>query len=415
MPDNSFTPIPILPQTIRDAYGNQGKRMNFGLRVAKDIQYGKNKNGKPTFNLWRESAGGKAAIGIPLPDYAAMGIDFGLLRSRTRSLAKAYPLSATVALELSSRLVIGMGHASVYETGITLHPVYGLPYLPASSLKGVVRRRYIEEHYGDDEAAALGDQDFCDLFGCTGTTRITVDEETKDVDSYYRKDGNTGDRRGGLIFFDAFPTKAPRIEIDIVNPHYNPYYEKALPPADIYNPVPVNFLTVAPGVRFELAFAIDATYLGERSYDVAPIRQLLIDTLTEDGMGGKTTVGYGRFFDPVEEEERKLKMKEEKAAKEAEMKRAEAGITTASTDDYVSLEDLKQRRGAYRVAVKVVEALPRSRFIFEPLVEELKGRQSQPIFVNLKLQEGDRLDDVEITGVNLKKGHFKITQNTVRK
>ena len=33
-----------------------------------------------------------------------------------------------------SRLIIGLGGTSVIETGMTLHPLYGFPYLPGSGL-----------------------------------------------------------------------------------------------------------------------------------------------------------------------------------------------------------------------------------------------------------------------------------------
>ena len=45
----------------------------------------------------------------------------------------------TLELKLNWRLIVGLGNESVYETGMTFHPIYGIPYIPGSSLKGVLR------------------------------------------------------------------------------------------------------------------------------------------------------------------------------------------------------------------------------------------------------------------------------------
>ena len=38
-----------------------------------------------------------------------------------------------------SRLIVGFGHATPLETGITLDRVHGLPYIPGTALKGICR------------------------------------------------------------------------------------------------------------------------------------------------------------------------------------------------------------------------------------------------------------------------------------
>ena len=37
------------------------------------------------------------------------------------------------------RFISGLGGAHVLETGLTLHPLYGFPFLPASGVKGLAR------------------------------------------------------------------------------------------------------------------------------------------------------------------------------------------------------------------------------------------------------------------------------------
>ncbi len=50
------------------------------------------------------------------------------------------PSDATIwTATLVDRLVVGLGHNTVLETGLTLHHTWGLPMLPGSALKGLAR------------------------------------------------------------------------------------------------------------------------------------------------------------------------------------------------------------------------------------------------------------------------------------
>ncbi len=114
-------------------------------------------------------------------------------------------------LTIDWRMAHGLGHESVYETSITLHHTYGIPYIPASSLKGVVRSWIItqvfvkNEDWQNAEKEALKDKNFCDIFGCG-------------PNSFYNET-----RRGQLVIYDAFPTQAPKVSTDVMNTHYGPY------------------------------------------------------------------------------------------------------------------------------------------------------------------------------------------------
>ncbi|MDK2821568.1 MAG: CRISPR-associated protein Cmr6 [Clostridia bacterium] len=127
-------------------------------------------------------------------------------------------------------LIVGLGHESIYETSIKLHHIYGIPYIPAQSIKGVLRSFIINLVFGQNdegeidlkkaEKRALKDPGFKFIFG---------DEK----------------QQGKVRFFDAFPASEPKIELDIMNPHYGPYYRgENVPPGDYHNPVSVTFLTV---------------------------------------------------------------------------------------------------------------------------------------------------------------------------
>lgn len=232
------------------------------------------------------------------------------------------PLSCS--LTLINRLAIGLGNESIYETGIFFHPIYGIPYIPASSIKGVVRNYFLDRYFQltdkeinenneradkdkiTPEKKAFHDAGFCFLFGAD-------------------KDSITGARQGAIVFMDSFPDENLNIEPDIVNPHYKNYYddiEGNTPPGDWMNPVPIIFLT-ATGATFEFTILgkkykdmqlhnityktideqgrpLDKT-IGENTWieNGQPI-QIMLDhlkiALKENGIGAKTAVDYGKFI-----------------------------------------------------------------------------------------------------------------------
>jgi len=169
-----------------------------------------------------------------------------------------------------SRLIIGLGGTSVIETGMTLHPLYGFPYLPGSGLKGLARA------YAEIAAEPRpGGDELREVFG-------SEDKNPHNV---------TNNSQGKVFFMDGLPTTFPKLELDIMNPHYGDYYRGEKPPADYLNPVPVTFLAVAAGQKFSFAVYSRDKALAEKA------KAWLIGGLTELGAGGKTNVGYGYFKD----------------------------------------------------------------------------------------------------------------------
>jgi CRISPR-associated protein Cmr6 len=173
----------------------------------------------------------------------------------------------SISLATDSRLIIGLGGTSVIETGMTLHPLYGFPYLPGSGLKGLARA-YAEIAV---EPKPSG-------------------EELKEIFGSEDKKAPAPDNIQGRVFFmDGLPLQFPKLDLDIMNPHYGEYYRGEKPPADYLNPVPVTFLAVAAGQPFSFAVFSRNKDLTEKA------KSWLIGGLTELGAGGKTNVGYGYF------------------------------------------------------------------------------------------------------------------------
>ncbi len=170
-------------------------------------------------------------------------------------------------------LAIGLGNSSPLENGITIHPTYGVPYIPGSTIKGMVGA-WAEDWEGYDEAALVG------LLG--------------------HAPGERDARRiGGISFLDALPVPPTRVVVDVMTPHAGPYYgDRPLPPADWHSPNPIPFLAVPERQCFKLRYQVNGradlgqTTLADR---LVEIDRLLEDALVTIGIGAKTAAGYGRL------------------------------------------------------------------------------------------------------------------------
>jgi CRISPR-associated protein Cmr6 len=189
-----------------------------------------------------------------------------------------------VVMKTDWRLVSGLGNGHPFETGFIWHRTLGVPYLPGSSVKGLIRAWADPHPNQDGNPLGWGDP-----------------EEWNDVKHLF---GDTiDDGAGSLIVFDALPLVPPAIELDIMNPHYGDYYADKpdrnghpIPPADYLRPNPIFFLTVAAGQSFRFALAPrpdkrrdEAGQADDVKYGLA----LLKTALSSIGAGGKTAVGYG--------------------------------------------------------------------------------------------------------------------------
>ncbi len=232
------------------------------------------------------------------------------------------------------RLAIGLGSGSVFETSMSLHHIYGFPYIPASAVKGALRSYLItsifektapetEKEFSllNAEYRAYQDIDFCKIFGCPAKYgKIEFDENNQpkknEKGDYIKKQkdvalknskGEGQEHIGSIVFLDAYPTESPtgKIKADIMNPHYPKYYNGDLPPADWQNPVPIIFLTVE-NLPFQfiigLCKGVDNfnVEIGEyKGKVVEQVALVLKHALQNHGIGAKTAVGYGYMKEPT--------------------------------------------------------------------------------------------------------------------
>jgi CRISPR-associated protein Cmr6 len=199
------------------------------------------------------------------------------------------------SLSISWRLVIGLGASHPQETSMTLHHIYGIPYIPGSAVKGVTRHWAILKFA--EEKSKMENIEFEKAIekisnGLENGERFDLKINDLEFNQLIEIFG-TQKQEGKVIFFDAYPVGEIKLKIDIMNPHYPKYYSEGHPPADWQNPFPIKFLTIE-STKFEF-------YLASKSKDdrdknlLNKAKKLLSEALKTHGIGAKTALGYGIF------------------------------------------------------------------------------------------------------------------------
>ncbi len=197
---------------------------------------------------------------------------------RWRTLVEASPAAFSCWYgEVAGRLALGLGNESVLEVGLTLHRTYGVPVVPGSAVKGVVRACARERWEVDEASLEI-------LFGTTESA-------------------------GYLRFHDAWwvPDGAESfLAREVTCVHHPEYYttggtvldDHPVGMLDLDSPNPVAW--VAATGRFLFAVAGPG---GRHEWAL----ELLVDALTTSGVGAKTAAGYGLFRPDSEANERAVK------------------------------------------------------------------------------------------------------------
>ncbi|NKC12768.1 MAG: type III-B CRISPR module RAMP protein Cmr6 [Gammaproteobacteria bacterium] len=255
------------------------------------------------------------------------------LRERQHLSLGSLPAALEIPARSTGPFVTGLGLEHPTEIGFAFLAPYGLPYLPGSSVKGVVRRAMEERilegaEQGPDIAALWW------LFGLDAVNGLLAGIEPDTADELFRlansgpglvalagslgfgsnAEGSPGTRlvqalkcprrraqlrlRGCLSFFDVFPSlRGERLEVDILTPHYTHYYQDAHPPHDAGQLNPLPFLVIGPGAEFKFYLSCDSgrlpEYLRERWRDW--MVQAFEHAFNWLGFGAKGALGYGQM------------------------------------------------------------------------------------------------------------------------
>lgn len=198
--------------------------------------------------------------------------------------------------ECAWRLIIGLGAAHPQETSMTLHHIYGIPYIPGSAIKGVTKH-YVVIELADKYRKDFKTENNKDGFKTALKKISEALDKGEDLELMFDSGikfeelikifGNQK-QQGKVIFMDAYPVGDINLKIDIMNPHYPGYYSGNNPPADWQNPNPIKFLTVEKTKFQFILISKDENLLGKANY-------LLKRALENFGVGAKTSLGYGLF------------------------------------------------------------------------------------------------------------------------
>lgn len=220
------------------------------------------------FKEWKMDAGRKGedlhehvrkAASLPTPEV------YRKAYRRWEQVVISAPTIAGWAGRLGGRLFIGLGSASVIETGIGLSRSYGAPLIPGSAQKGLARA------YAELQVVDAGAVDI--LFGKAGA-------RPEESDSGY------------VTFHDAWwiPDSADTpLAQELVTAHHPEYYQRAgaQDATDFDSPVP----NAQIAARGSFLFAVECGAAAWADF----ARNLLSSALSDWGIGGKTAAGYGRF------------------------------------------------------------------------------------------------------------------------
>jgi CRISPR-associated protein Cmr6 len=309
-PDNYPDLLP-LPQKSREAFKGQKRSPNVGLLFERYTQFQSNWELK---DIGKRKPSSKQHLLNELIKASDQVNDnereaFAHRWQKMVAPAEAWRMTPTW------RFITGMGNKAAIEVGFTFHRVYGFPYIPSSSLKGLARAVALLEITQQAGKQMIGLQEAVAMLASKKHTpmqelegALLEDDKTFSTalrkwatdDGYekvtgladqFRKVFGTQHHIGQAIFHDAIPAKKPTLEVDVMTVHYPNYYQGNEPPADTQNPNPIPFLTVG---QTPFWFAVGWHGASDRpEYDKA--LAWLKFGLMEFGAGAKTAVGYGLF------------------------------------------------------------------------------------------------------------------------
>ncbi|PYV45092.1 MAG: type III-B CRISPR module RAMP protein Cmr6 [Acidobacteria bacterium] len=260
------------------------------------------------------------------------------LAARQKALSDLHAAAGQIMeihAQATAPFTTGLGNEHPLENGVAFLNPYGLPYLPGSGVKGVLRQA----------AQELASGEWGESLGWSEEKRYTlqIGKETVQISmldvlfGLQSGDGDSEHVRGVLSFWDVIPQNAgDSLMVEIMTPHQTHYYQNGKSPHESGDPTPICFLTVPPGSRFTFHVTCDPGRLNKIAPDLVKqkIWQELLRPVFEHafawlGFGAKTAVGYGAMQrDLKAENERRARMQklEESKARERELQTATAGL-----------------------------------------------------------------------------------------
>lgn len=217
-------------------------------------------------------------------------------------------------------LLLGTGYThfakadnDAFKIGFFFDHTTGMPIIPGSSLKGVLRSVFPQFGKEDVRRIGMGESPTDDNSIVKAKWMYQLIEELKKENfistnflaNYYPPDENFSDFKSihdlemelfdtaKNVFYDVIPVRingnnignsAKLFANDYITPHENP----------LQNPEPLKFLKVLPKVIYQFHFKLNISFK-EPCLNKEKLEILFKKILLTIGIGAKTNVGYGQF------------------------------------------------------------------------------------------------------------------------
>ncbi len=220
-------------------------------------------------------------------------------------------------LLIGSGLLHGVPGEGDFQLGLQFDHSTGLPILPGSSIKGVLRSMFpeltkVKKKDDTNKEIVTYEHDISRINYIIDKLKEKIEKQLSDNASHTIDDDphtielltqrlfehivyeekNEGDNNGVKypIFMDAIIVGGDKdnkiLGSDYITPHHDAFKD----------PVPIKFLKVLPGVKFRFFFSIPLTIkIRELELNQDNIVELFKSILQDVGVGAKTNVGYGHL------------------------------------------------------------------------------------------------------------------------
>lgn len=224
------------------------------------------------------------------------------------SLSSFPNLDPRTQFELATRypgLVLGTGYGhgvkdaiGDFKIGFFFDYTTGMPVIPGSSIKGMLRSVFpneIGKHKHKNVTGEIKEEKRKYIRKLLGKD-VSFDVDALELELF---EGLINDEYLPMskhdTFLDAEIVKANSQKLIFGDDYITPHVDKITRlPAPLKNPEPLRFLKILPNVTFRFSFELESGPLISASQKLTLFQQIIIDL----GIGAKTNVGYGRLGIP---------------------------------------------------------------------------------------------------------------------
>jgi CRISPR-associated protein Cmr6 len=279
------------------------------------------------------------------------------LHDRQSQMAESTKNIFTIDAQSVAPFMTGLGNEHPLENGFSFLNPYGLPYLPGSGVKGVLRKAARELAGGE--------------WGETSGWNFEI------IEQLFGSDPEDNLKRGALIFWDVIPQiPGDALRVDVMTPHQSHYYQNGDTPHESGSPNPIAFLTVPPKSGFTFYVQCDKKFPHPENW-----QDLLTAAFKHAfewlGFGAKTSVGYGAM--KIDEEANQARIENAQRAQAAEKQRIQE---LKEEEELAAMPQWKQVRAG------VLKAKPKDQKNEDALLKALEeGKWSESSEINQIAEE----------------------------